>query len=329
MTVIAQQTLGRTGFVVGALGLGTGWIGEAPDLSLEERDAAAVDAVHSAIEHGMNYIDTAPSYRQGLSERRTGLALAGPWRARVRLATKVGTHPERPGDFSEAAVQWSVEQSLRVLGTDVIDVLLVHDPEDMAPVLARGGALDTLERLKSQQVVRAIGLGVQNHAHQRLALATGRFDVVQLPYDYNLLRTTSMALLEITQAQHIGAINASPFQQGLLAGVDPQEVMRLRAAFVASAVRTNDTIRATRLWQWSRERGIDLRALAVQFCLRETRFATTLVGPRTRQEVEEDVQAATTPIPEAHWQALAALMPTLPDASGGGELSVGAIPPIV
>lgn len=328
MSDLPRRTLGRTGFDVAALGLGAGWIGEAPDAAPEERDALAVAAIRRAVELSLNYVDTSPSYRGGASERRVGLALRDGWRDRVRLATKAGTHPARPGDYSAAAVTWSVEQSLRVLGTDVIDVLLIHDPEDMAPVLAPDGALAALERLKAQGTIRAIGLGVQNHLFLRLALETGRFDVIQVPYDFSLLRTSAAPLIALARERNVGFLNASPFQQGLLAGPDPDDVLRLRAQWSASSVRRADVTRAQALYAWARARGANLRALAVQFCLREPGIAATLVGPRTTAEVDEDVAAALAPIPAADWEALSALLPILPAAAGGGEIAVGSLPPL-
>jgi aryl-alcohol dehydrogenase-like predicted oxidoreductase len=119
---LPRRTLGRTGFEVAALGLGTGWIGKAPDADPEAEDALAVHAIRHAIAMGLDYVDTAPSYAYGASERRVGLALQDGWRTRVRLATKVGMHPARRGDFRAHAIKWSLEQSLRVLQTDVLDV---------------------------------------------------------------------------------------------------------------------------------------------------------------------------------------------------------------
>lgn len=328
MAPLPLRTLGRTGFRVTALGLGAGSIGEpTEEIGDDERDEIAVATVRRGIELGINYLDTSPSYRNGKSERRVGLALRDGWRSRVLLATKAGTHPLRPGDYSGDAIEWSVEQSLRVLGTDVVDVLLVHDPDDIEPVLAAGGALDALERLKAAGTIRAIGIGVQNHGHLRRGIETGRFDVIQTPYDFNLVRTTADPLLTMAAERNVGCINASPFQQGLLAGVDPAEANRTRLASGQLGVRAGDLERANRIWEWARERHVSLRALAVQFCLREPRLATTLIGPRTLTELEEDVEAATATLPDWVWPALRELLPALPPSSPGGEASTGAFPP--
>lgn len=316
---LPRRRLGRTGFEIAALGMGAGWIGELPGVAEPAGDEQAIAAVRRAIDLGIDYFDTAPSYRGGRSERRLGLALRGGWRDRVRLATKAGTHPSRWGDYSAAAITWTVEQSLRVLGTDVIDVLLVHDPQDMVPVLAPGGALEALERLKARGTICAIGLGVRHHGHLRLAAESGRFDVIQTPYDYNLLRITAAPLLALAAARDVGCINASPYQQGLLAGIEPDEANARRVATGASSTHAADLERARAIWRWAQAQGADLRAMAVQFCLREPRLATTLLGPRTATEVEEAVAAARTPVPAAQWTALEALLPTLPPAAPGGE----------
>lgn len=323
-----QRTLGRTGFEVSSIGIGTGSLGADPTVTdRDEIDALAVATLRTAIEAGLNYIDTSPGYRGGDSDRRVGLALRDGLRDRVVLATKVGSHPERPGDITGETAVWIIEQSLDVIGTEVIDVALVHDPHDMEPVLAPDGAVAALENLKSEGKVGAIGVGVQNHRHLRVAIESGRFDVIQSPYDYNLMRTTSEPLIELAAERNLGFVNASPFLAGLLSGIDPNEIVAIRAATGMWKVRAKDVARARQIWDWARSRGIDLRALALQFCLREGRIATTLIGPRRPSDVLEDVAAATQPVAETDWVALAEALPTFAPAAPGGEAAVGAYPP--
>ena len=118
-------------------------------------------AVHRAIELGINYLDTSPLY--GESERRVGLALNGGWRRKVYLATKTGTHPEWRGDYSASGTRRSVENSLRLLKADYLDVCLVHDPTSMAPIVAKGRALDELQKMREEGLIHFIGLGVRQH----------------------------------------------------------------------------------------------------------------------------------------------------------------------
>ncbi len=323
-----RRELGSTGLAISPLGIGTGALGLDPAATSEaERDRIAIETVRAAVEVGINYIDTSPSYRAGDSDRRLRLALADGWRDRVVLATKVGTHPDRVGDYSFAAVEWTAGESLRALGTDVIDVMLIHDPNDMQPVMSPGGALEALEALKERGVVRAIGLAVQNHEFLRAGIASGRVDVIQSPYDFSLMRTTAAPLFDLARSNGVGCINASPFQQGLLAGVDPQVIVDARAATQMWPARAADVARANAIWRWSVDNGVDLRAMALQFCLRNDRIATTLVGPRTPLEVQEDLHAATLQLHDADWASLEAALPRFPSPAPGGEAANGAHPP--
>ena len=156
-----RRRLGRTGLWLPPLAVGGAGIG---GIYGEVSDGEAVGCVNAALECGLNYFDTAPAY--GHSERRLGLALRGVPRDSYMLATKCGTHPQRRQDYSRDATLWSVENSLRTLGTDYVDLLFVHDPSDMEPILAPGGALDALEELKGQGVIGFIGLGQRRHDHR-------------------------------------------------------------------------------------------------------------------------------------------------------------------
>jgi D-threo-aldose 1-dehydrogenase len=325
---LLERNLGSTGLSVRPLGVGTGALGLDPSAGSESaRDAIAVETIRCAIASGINYVDTSPSYRDGDSDRRVGLALAGEWRDKVILASKVGTHPARAGDYSASAIEWTAYQNLRALRTDVIDVMLIHDPSDIDTVLGPGGALEALERLKEKGLIRAIGLGVQNHNFLRRAIESQRVDVIQSPYDYNLIRTTAADLLSLAEKHGVGCINASPFQQGLLAGVDPSVIVATRAATQMWAARTADVERATAIWRWSIERDLDLRAMALQFCLKNPVIATTLIGPRTALELQEDIASAKSEISAEHWNKLAEVLPTFPSPAPGGEAATGPYPP--
>src|SRR5579862_3958092 len=166
-----RRTLGRTGIDVPAIGLGGVGIGGAYG---ELSEADAIETVEYALENGVDYIDTSPLYHD--SERRLGKALAGVPRSAYHISTKTGTHHERRGDYSWDGTMWSVENSLRLLGIEYVDALLVHDPDDMAPVFAPRGALEALESLKEQGVIGGIGLGVRSLEFHRMAIASGRFD---------------------------------------------------------------------------------------------------------------------------------------------------------
>ena len=181
---LQKRRLGRTELEVTCLGLGGARIG-GDDVTDDE----AVETVHRAITLGMNYLDTSPLY--GESERRVGLALADGWRDKIYLATKTGTHPKWRGDYSAAGTRRSVENSLKLLGTDYLDVCLVHDPKSMDPVIEKDGALDELQRMREEGLIGYIGLGVREHEFHKIAIETGIVDVILTYLDYNLISQTA------------------------------------------------------------------------------------------------------------------------------------------
>ena len=290
------RRLGRTELEVTCLGMGGAGLGRG-----DVTDDAAVEAVHRAIDLGINYLDTAPLY--GESERRVGLALADGWREKIYLATKTGTHPEWRGDFSGPGTRRSVENSLRLLGTDYLDVCLVHDPDSMDPVVAKGGALDELQRMREEGLIKFIGLGVRQHEFHKIAIETGVVDVILTYLDYTLLsQTANDWLLPLAAENDIGIINGSPIAMGLLSGVEPDvSIERMHLG-------TYDAEKAHRLWQWAVDNNLNLLNLAIQFCFRQPRIAMSLTGSKNATEVEQNFDAATTPVSEDVWKQLQTLL---------------------
>lgn len=295
MSQLPKRPLGRTGMAPSALGLGCAFFGG--DLS---SDAETVAGVRRAIELGIDYVDTSPLY--GQSERRVGLALAGGWRERVHLQTKTGTHPERRGDFSAAGTRWSVENSLRLLQTDHLDAVLIHDPGDIEVPLAPGHALDELLRMKAEGLVGHVGLGVRQHEFHRRAMATGHLEISLTYLDYNLIdQSAAEGIFPAAREHGVGVILASVFGMGLLTGLepDPQDERRKYAG------RDREPV-AHRMWAWCRQRGLQIRHLAMQFCLAAPIDGIAMAGPCNRAQVEAAHEAATTAVPPEVWGAFRA-----------------------
>jgi aryl-alcohol dehydrogenase-like predicted oxidoreductase len=156
---------GDTGLRVSALGLGAGQLGDA---RLAEADAQAL--LHAAIDAGVTLVDTAPGY--GLSEERIGRYL-GARRERVVLSTKLGYGVDGVPDWTGPCITAGVEQALRKLRTDRLDIAHLHSCA--WPVLARGEVVDALERARTAGKVRAIAYSGDNDDLD-FALASGRYD---------------------------------------------------------------------------------------------------------------------------------------------------------
>lgn len=163
--MLEHRPYGRTGLNVSALGLGAAQVGDA---RLTETDAAALLA--AAVDAGINLIDTAPSY--GLSEQRIGRHLAGR-RDAVVLSTKLGYGVPEIEDWTGACITAGVEQALRVLRTDHIDIAHLHSCP--RATLERSEVIDALEQAKRAGKLRAIAYSGENE-DLAFAMAMGRFD---------------------------------------------------------------------------------------------------------------------------------------------------------
>ena len=228
-----SRTLGRTGLRVSVLGFGCGNVG---GLMIRGRPAERERAVARAIELGINYFDTAPSYGEGLSERHLGQAL-GAVRADVLVGTKFRLDPPDRGDVP-GAIARSLEQSLARLGRDRVDLLQCHNPIHTEPGDAGPSVRElietvvpALERLREQGKVRFWGItAVGDTAALHQAVEAGRLHTAQV--FYNLLNPSAGAevppgfpgqdfrrLLPRARAAGVGVINVRVLAAGALSGI--------------------------------------------------------------------------------------------------------------
>ena len=299
---LPRRRLGRSELRVPIFALGGYPLGQ-DDVT----DGQAVEAIRYAVDQGIDYFDTSPGY--GESERRYGLALEGVDRGAITISTKTGTHPDRRADYSWDATMWSVENSLRLLKTDYIDLLLVHDPpsrdgDGMQPIFAERGALPALEELKAQGVIRAIGLGQKRFDYHRRAIESGRFDVILTFNNYHPLDISAADwLLPLAERHDVGVLNGAVMAHGLLTGQDPDDIAAQSPLGHRAALLPD----ARKLHAWCREREIPMPAIIFQFSMRQSLIHCTLTGVRTRAEMEENLRGATMPLPDDIWGELAEL----------------------
>lgn len=317
--------LGRTGLQVSALGFGAAPLG---DLYAELDDSAAVAAVEHALASGMNLLDTAPLYGHGLSEHRCGTAIRRHGRAGVVLSTKVGRWMDPaagPGgersnfrgglphgavvDYSFDGTMRSVEQSLLRLGTDRIDILLIHDVDvwthGAEAVEARfreamEGAYPALDRLRREGRVGAIGVGV-NEAEMCLRFAgAGDFDVMLLAGRYSLLEQPALEhFLPLAQRKGIGVMLGGVFNSGILAtGAVPGAKYNYRDAPPAVMARV------AAIEHVCRAHGVVLATAALHFALAHPAVGTVILGAQSPEEVSRNLGSLAAPVPPALWVAL-------------------------
>ena len=296
-TPLPARPFGRTTMRPAALGLGGAWWGKAG------RDGT-VAGIEAALELGMNFLDTYP----GQNEDVWGQVLAeGGRRERVYLQAKVSSHVrnERTSDHSAATTRRSIEGSLRDLRTDYLDSVIIHgydQPEQLErgeflDPLAPGNALDVLLEYKEKGIVRHIGIGARNAAVHRRAIETGHIELVLTYLEYNLLtQAAATELFPLCRQHDVGVILGSPLGMGLLTGAEPD------GADEARKIRDLQQPAAHRMWAWCRERGVDIRHLAVQFCLAAPVEGFVLPGQASADEVRTSYEAAVTPVAAQVWR---------------------------
>jgi D-threo-aldose 1-dehydrogenase len=304
--------IGRTGLRVTRLGLGGVALSGAPPATDPQRAAQETEAIaliRRSLALGLNYLDTAPMYGIGESERRYGQALRGIPRERYVLSTKVGRvlRPGAPGsaqmtwafDFSAAGARESFASSLERLGVERIDILFVHDPDDHYRE-AIEGAFPVLMELRAEGRVTAIGAGM-NQWQMELAFARdGHCDCFLLAGRYTLLDQSALPeFLPYCLEHGIAVIAGGPYNSGILA-VGPRE----GATFNYRAASAEMMDKAARIGAACARHGVPLKAAALQFILAHPAIASVIPGARSLAEVEENARMVEHPIPTALWAEL-------------------------
>ena len=311
MLDLEVRRLGRTEMKPKALGLGGGHLA-----GPEQSDEVAIATVRSAIEQGINFVDTAPDY--GFSEQRIGMALAGGWRDKVYLQTKVGSHPKFLRDWSKEATTWSLENSFKMLQTDYVDSVLIHGPRfDIEEPL--GFCLDVMVDWKERGRIGAVGVAVRQPEFHKRAIEAG-VDIVLSFLNYTLLdQTLADETIPFAIEHDVGIIIGSPLGNSLLAGPEPiqkeesfgvsvtgmhDEAGRIIPSAVGSYLDPTVYPPAHAMWQWCTDRNLNIRDLAIQFALNAPVKGNGIVltGSANPTEFGEVLTAVTTPVPETVWQ---------------------------
>ena len=315
-----------TDLAFGAAALGNLFTQVAPD--------AARAAVVAAWDAGIRSFDTAPHYGLGLSEKRLGAALRAYPREAYTISTKVGrilepalrpvgddlengfavpaTHVRR-WDFTADGVMRSLDDSLGRLGLDRVDIVYLHDPDDHADQ-ALDEAYPALEKLRSEGVVGAIGVGMNQAALPARFVRETDIDVVLLAGRYTLLDQTGLdELLPAAAERGVSVVVGGVFNSGVLA--NPHAA----ATFNYRTVSDEVLCRAMRMHLICRKYAVHLRAAALQFPTAHPAVTSVLLGPRSAKEVRDAAAQAASPIPADCWRELKAtgLLPESVPTPGG------------
>ena len=290
------RTLGRTGIQISELTLGTMMLGSMGNADHDE----GVRIIHRALDAGINVIDTADTYSQGESEVIVGKALASVDRDAVVLATKVNNPMGTGIDTRGSSRRWitlEVENSLRRLGVDHIDLYQLHRPDPTVELEETLAALTDLQRAGK---IRAFGTSTfPAHLLVRAQCVSqmrnlGRFVSEQPPYSI-LCRAIEADVLPVAQEYGIGVLSWSPLAGGMLSGRygvgKENSSHRATGRYPERYDTANEVNRrkfeiVTELDELAHKAGLTLVELAVAFALNHPAISSVLVGPRTTEHLE-------------------------------------------
>lgn len=301
------RTLGRTGFAVTAVSLGTSPLAMPTHYGASAIEwETAVATVTAALDSGIRSIDTSNGYGDdGGSERVVGEALRrrGGLPPGVLLATKVDPHPVT-GDFSGARVRESFEESLDRLGVDRIELLHLHDPERIGfeAAMAPEGPVAALLALRREGRVDRLGVAGGSIDLMRRLVATDVFDAVLNHSRYTLLDRSAESLFAFASERGIGVLNAAPYGGGLLA-----KGAGAGRSYAYGQGSDGLPARAELMRAACERHGLDLATVALQFSLRNRHVDTTVIGASRPDRI--DAALRVTDVPQALWEEIEALVP--------------------
>jgi L-galactose dehydrogenase len=282
------RLLGRTGLKVSALSFGASPIGGA---FRPADEAEGIRTVHTALDLGINFIDTSPHYGDTKSETVLGKALKGVRRDRYILGTKVGQYKPGEFDFSAERVTRSLDESCARIGVDYVDLLQCHDIEfaDLNQIVDE--TLPALVKLRAQGRIGHIGItGLPLKIFPAVIDRAGP-EVVEviLSFCHYELNDSSLDrhVLPYCRERNIGVINAAPTGMGLLTDRGVPDWHPAPKPIVDQCRRAAEFCRA---------QGVDIVKLAVQYSVSHPGIATTLIGTANPENIRKNVAYAESPV---------------------------------
>lgn len=286
------RPLGRTGIIVSEIGFGTWGLGGNAYGPIDDR--VSIHALQTAFDHGITFFDTSDLYGDGRSEEVLGQALHDV-RENVVICTKVGLLPHTgfsmPYDFSPQYIRQKIQDSLRHLKTDYVDLYLLHSPT--IDILAKHPeTLEVMAELQKAGLIRSYGVSVRSPAEGVAAIQ--QFDIAAIEVNFNLIdqRAIENGLFDLAQKVQMGIIVRTPLCFGYLTGH-----LRGDEQFEGIDHRTNWP--SSQLQRWAKAPGYfsslaesrksTISQFALRFCLDQENISTLIPGMMNPDQVLENV----------------------------------------
>jgi D-threo-aldose 1-dehydrogenase len=325
MKASLKRKFGRSGLEVTAMGFGTAPLGN-QFRRVPEQDAR--DVIQHAWDSGLRYFDTAPMYGHGLSEHRLGESLRAFPRDEYVLSTKVGRllKPVPAGgltsffwvdmppfevvhNFGYDAIMRSFEDSMQRMGVSRFDILFIHDIDTWTHGAelqqqyfrtSMDSGYKALEKLRSEGLVKAIGVGCNEWQVCEAALRERDFDCFLLAGRYTLLEQDALdTFLPLCEERNVSVVLGGGFNSGILA---TGAIKGAHYNYVEAPPEILD--RVSRIEAVCKRHDVSLAAAALQFVLAHPAIATNIPGTRTKTHLDQNVALIEQAIPADFWTAL-------------------------
>jgi D-threo-aldose 1-dehydrogenase len=302
-----EQELGQSGVVVPPLGFGTSSLGDMPNTygySVDETRARAT--VEMIFDGPIRFLDTARNYGAGRSEERIGdvIRARGGLPAGVVVSTKLDRDMET-GRFDASQARQSLEQSLKALNLDRVQLLHLHDPEhatSLDGVTGPDGAIAELFRMKEEGLTDAVGLAAGRTDIMIPILKDWDFDALITHNRFTLLNRNADQMIDLAVQKGITVLNAAPYAGGVLAkgsAEHPRYVYQKATDAMLEPVHCIEEVCA--------RHDVPPGALALQFSIRDHRIASTICGVSKAERIQQTIDWASWPIADAVWDEIASI----------------------
>jgi len=290
-----------TGLEVTELSFGTSSLGSMPDTyGYEVSEDRAQKTLNRFFQGPVNMLDTSRNYAMGESEKRIGKAIKenGGWPNGFLLSTKLDRNMDTLV-LDKNRVRESLEESLKTLNVDSVDILFLHDPEyakDINDITKKGGAMDELFKIKNEGLAKAAGVAMGKVDIMFPLLKDWDFDVMINHNRYTLINREANEMYDYASSKNIAIFNAAPYAGGVLAkGPDNFKKVTYQDA-------TEEKLAPAREFEKvCKKHNVELGAAALQFSLRDNRITSTICGVTSVESIEKNLAWANTNIPEEFW----------------------------
>ena len=291
----------RQGLEVTELSFGTSSLGSMPDTyGYEVSENRAQKTLNRFFQGPVNMLDTSRNYAMGESEKRIGKAIKenGGWPNGFLLSTKLDRNMDTLV-LDKNRVRESLEESLKTLNVDSVDILFLHDPEyakDITDITKKDGAMDELFKIKNEGLAKAAGVAMGKVDIMFPLLKDWDFDVIINHNRYTLINREANEMYDYASSKNIAIFNAAPYAGGVLAkGPDNFKKITYQDA-------TEEKLAPAREFEKvCKKHNVELGAAALQFSLRDNRITSTICGVTSVESIEKNLAWANTNIPEEFW----------------------------